>query len=196
MRRKKGNNGIIIIFMGVIIVILAVLCVLFATGKLSFNSEGNTVVNENENKDKTDVLDNDSLVGEYYYVSNDGVDTEVVLGLMNNGMFYYFSGAPCFNVGSGKYEISNKKLILNYSFKTSCSGFVYMKENRAVNEEVNTYPGTLEQQSEYVINGDHSLANEFDKKIVKTSDSYDHFNYYNDMISGLYASSLQSKNNS
>ena len=56
---KKENNVLVVVLMGIIIVIFLVLCILFATGKLMFNSGDREKTNVNE-KDNTTVVEKDN----------------------------------------------------------------------------------------------------------------------------------------
>lgn len=55
MEKNKSNNKLVVLLLAIIIVILSVLCVLFATGKLSFNSN---FVDTNKPSDNSSVNDN------------------------------------------------------------------------------------------------------------------------------------------
>ena len=88
MEQEKNKNGtnLLLIF---IIVILAVLCVLFATGTISFKT-ADKCVNENTNtqtsnntNDLNNTIDND-LLGTYY-LSNDNDKDEYYFTLKSDG---------------------------------------------------------------------------------------------------------------
>lgn len=117
---KKG----IIILMGVIIIILAVLCVLFATGTITFNnkvtnnlyqnsmkdkSKNRTSQQENENND----LDNGDGIGKtvnnIYYGYFMKKDYSTILVLYNNNSFQKCDKYECL---SGGYTLNNNELNL------------------------------------------------------------------------------------
>ena len=146
-----------------------------------------------KNNNKQSSTNDDNILGEYYYVTNDEIKSERLLDLMKDGTFYYFTGATCSNTGYGKYKIIDKKLILNFDFLMNCGGSIYMKKNNFYSEDINiTSGGPLELQKEYLINDDNSisLSNDTNNKIKKTSDNYEHFYYYNDSIITSLASLL------
>lgn len=87
---EKKNNSLVIILMGVIIVILAVLCVLFATGKINLKSnepsnetnnqevENQNITNnesENQNEIQKAKYEGQSFVGCYQILNRDGFAT-------------------------------------------------------------------------------------------------------------------------
>ena len=88
MEQEKNKNGVnlLLIF---IIVILAVLCVLFATGTISFKTadkcvdENTSTQTNNNTNDLNNTIDND-LLGTYY-LSNDNDKDEYYFTLKSDG---------------------------------------------------------------------------------------------------------------
>ena len=190
---KKNSRMLVGILVGLVIALLIGVG-LFATGTISFketatNDNGQTSENSQTNNNEN-VRKNDTIVGEYFHISNDEIKSESLLDLMEDGTFYYFTGATCGNLGSGNYEVQNNKLTLYFKFRQSCAGELYMAKNDFYTEDINIHSTHLDLRLEYIINDDKTLSplTATSTKIQKTSDSYDNlYKYYNQTLIMSYA---------
>lgn len=151
MENQKNNKGVIILLI-IIIVILAILCILFATGTISFKSNyvDNTEIKQNiinnDNLDNNEILTASQVAS--FIVSNNFISTDNVVAdnlpdgyvFKNDGKFAYHN--PSFHTRFveseenrlisfiGTWSTDGNKLILNVS-----------KEEYAVNGKINETPG-------------------------------------------------------
>ena len=193
---KKNNSGMLVgILIGLVIAIIIV-GGLFATGTIGFKT--NKIADNRQGSDNQNDIDiQNNLVGEYYYISDDEVKHERVLDLMKDGTFYYFTGATCFNIGSGKYEQSGNKLILNFNFIANCGGSVYMSKNSVYDGEINVDAENIDKKLEYIISDENTiiLPERNNMKLEKINDTYEKKYYYNDMLISAYATRAKQNNN-
>ena len=123
---KKG----IIILVGVIIIILAVLCVLFATGTITFNNDdSNEVKGDNDTRDIIEEKNKNEIFGSYKYSVNiaEGTYRIYEITFSNNNEVSYminvsnsvdtYDGTPVIYY-TGTYVLENNKIILTLKAKT------------------------------------------------------------------------------
>ncbi len=202
---KKNNSGLLVgIVIGLVIALIIGGC-LFVTGTVNFSNgsssnnqqSGDTTAETNNQSNNQDTVSTNNIFGEYYYISDDEIKHERVLDLMKDGTFYYYTGATCFNIGSGKYEKSGNKLILNFNFIANCGGSVYMNKNSVYSEEINVNSENINKKLEYVINADNtiSIPENNNMKLEKINETYEKNYYYNDMLISAYATRAKQNNN-
>lgn len=130
MENQNNNRGLIALLI-VIIVILSALCILLATGTISFksndvdNNETNQNVNMNDNDNKFE-YDYKSIKGLYKYTSEtmkdeNGNEYEASynLYLYDNGTFNYRMATMVPYGYMGNYIIEDNTIVLNYLFETN-----------------------------------------------------------------------------
>ena len=154
---KNGDNKGIIILMGVIIIILVVLCVLFATNTITFNSKVIKSSNQNNVNDKSekensqqnieddDLNNTERTVSNVYcgYFMEKGYSTMLVL--YNDNTFKKCDRHECLN---GAYTLDNNKLNLTTDsfeeYPTSMKYTYTLTKNDYYNELIS------DNQNEYV----------------------------------------------
>ena len=130
---KKKNNRRIIILMGVIIGVLIVLCVLFATNKITFNSkvDENSTQNTSE-KDNTDQKENENKK------EDNTTEEKEVLFLYTSGDDNSVKGNPetlkIYSMDDAKIDFQyhavwNEKDISGVAQKTGTNKYVYETNN-------------------------------------------------------------------
>ena len=130
MENKKNNSGVIALLI-VIIVILLALCVLFATGTISFNS--NRVNNEDANQNVVDNNSAENITTRTYrffgYNYNAGPDMYTTLKLYSNGKYdYYINECSAIGKFSGSYTETEDKISLFGKITTIFSGDISFKK--------------------------------------------------------------------
>ena len=123
MENQKNNKGVIALLI-VIIVILSALCILFATGTISFNSnkETDNVINENVN-------DN------YQSDNNKNVDVTKKFKLENNGVDENDLN-EAFDI-LGLYEYYNSNLYTSFDEDKEClNNYISQNDFRKNNKEI------------------------------------------------------------
>ena len=128
MWKINNNNKVVILLLVIIIVILSLLCILFATETISFNSITSNEFNQNIKDDNKETVKYDykSIKGLYKYIGETMKDengnefnASYNLYLYENGTFNYAMGTfgPFGYIGN--YIIENNNIILNYLFSTN-----------------------------------------------------------------------------
>ena len=195
MEKEKKSNTLVVILIIIIIGLVGFIVYDKVINKIEKLDEEIIIsdnIDKNGNNEQTqkDNEDGDTLIGEYFYITDDEIKSERLLDLMEDGTFYYFTGATCGNLGSGNYEIQNNILILYFKFRESCTGELYMAKNDFYTEDINIHSAYLDLKLEYIINDDKTLSplTDTNTKIQKTSDSYDNlYKYYNQRLIMAYA---------
>lgn len=205
MNNEKGKNS------GIIIAILAIIsiasCGYLAYYKLYKEPEliDSIVTNNKQTEENNATSDtqnsistNDTMIGEYYYVTDDEIKSEHYLDLMENNKFYYFTGATCGTQGTGTYEIQDNKLTLKFNFRQNCGGSIYVSKTGSYTEDIDiNQGGAITKQLEFVINNDKTLSFSDDNnaKLKKISNKFVQYNEFVDNIIYSYGSVIKSNLN-
>lgn len=134
MEQEKNINRVNLLLVFVTI-FLAILCVLFVTGTISFtnNKTNNNSVNSNQpidnDSNNSTIYTADSIEGVYSYVTDEMTDengnkftASYNLTLYANGLFEYRMATMAPFGYIGNYTINDNKITLNYLFGTT-SGY-------------------------------------------------------------------------
>lgn len=164
MENQKNNKGVIALLI-VIIVILSVLCVLFATGTISFksndvdNNEINQNINENDNDKTNDVNNKRYLKGETvtlkdnskWLVLADSDENSEVIKLMNINDFILY-GSSCKNQDEYIYcdDDSDYTALVNEYFNSSTT-YKGSKIESLINSYASLIPAKLKEVDGYKI---------------------------------------------
>ena len=137
-----NNRKMITILMGVIIVILAVLCVLFATNKITFNSKVDKDLSQNTSaKENTDQKENNTP------------KEKEILSLYTSGDDNAMKGNPetlkIYSMDDTKLDFQyhavwNKKDISGIAQKTETNKYVYVYEENNYKIELNFNEDSIE----------------------------------------------------
>lgn len=192
---EKENNKEIIILLIVIIVILAVLCILFATGTISFKSNEINEENVNNNSNKNNSvnesddekdIDNEKDIINTYLLGKDGQNSTY---LNTNDVIEFYKDDELIN----SYKCNGKKCdILPFQTEVIFENGVYTNKRQIIGDyiliavcdtdscsDISTYGGTyFEKQDSETASGNVLLYN-IKSGIVKT---------YNNVSKVLYAS--------
>ncbi len=183
-KEKKNNSVIVIILLVIIILILLALGVLFATGKITWNSNNNNV---NDNVDDSNINDN-SNNNDNGIISNNEAE-EVVKNLFTNNAVRRImdNGSLTYCSSSDNKIYTEKELGLDHTW----NGYYKCSEFNSYDELVN-YFKTFFTDSYYSNNLENKVT--MTTKSIVMSDGTVMYNYYEKDGSLYYANTGKGSN--
>ena len=172
MESQKNNKGIITLLI-IIIAILSVICILLATGTISFNSnkENNDIDN---NKTNQNIIDNNAILEEMVGVWGYSYNNHVIEIKKENDKYYYLQGQYATD-GARRGVIENTKEIATNKYELEvfiegCKGPGCMEETE---DETKIITIEVDNTKNIIINNN----NEY-KFITKDYSNYDEINKF------------------